>query len=166
MTQTAFSQRQSGTSGQGLPKIHLMPHLMWDVLQFDYDCGGSLDSSRQGIFNSSLTTTLSTEEHGETPAVEILVSTPPQVTVNTHHGGQAAPSGSSVGGTGPTPTTNPLGLTPNRIMVASEPPWTADTSWLWADQSMNTGLAQLDYLPDEPTITDLGGSSWWDFGHL
>lgn len=163
MTQTAFGQRQSGISGQRLPKIHLMPHLMWDVLQFDYDCV-SLDSSRQGIFNSSLSTVMSTE-HGETPALEILVSTPPDVRVDTHNGGQAAPLGST-GGTGPSPTTNALGMSPHQIMIASEPPLTADTSWMWADQSINTGLAQLDYLPDEPTITDLGGSSWWDFGHL
>jgi hypothetical protein len=143
--------------------ILLSNRLMWSILNFDSGTETIYDATMDSLFDSSLRP--NTRSGTNSPALQIPVSTPPEVTVNTFDGGQAPRTGS--GTTYPSASVGvPGAWSPPAPARSSENSLNNDISWLWAEQGPNLQLENLSRSLIDPHLGDPGESSWWEFGNL
>ncbi|GLB11926.1 hypothetical protein AtubIFM57258_009200 [Aspergillus tubingensis] len=147
-------------------KIYLSIPLMWDILQFnvtDRSAGGRADGR---LLHSSLAASAAGQGSEEDSTLEVIVTTSPEVTVNTADGGQAVPLPLYR-----TPATSKANAAATSIMrdtlVAPIDSLMVNTPWLWADSApLGDMESSLGYANSGPGGGDAEFSSWWNLGNL
>ncbi|RAK95220.1 putative C6 transcription factor [Aspergillus ibericus CBS 121593] len=147
-------------------KIHLSIPLMWDILQFH-----CTDQSAEGIsdgrlLHPSLAMAMVEQGSEEASTLEVIVTTSPEVTVNTADGGQAVPLPLY-----PTPAKSKGNAGGNVMardrLVAPIDSLMVNTPWLWTDAAPLGDIdGSLGYDSTGPAIGDAEFSSWWNLGNL
>lgn len=148
-------------------KIHLNIPLMWDILQFNCTDRSSQEMSNSSILHPSLIPARSSESAEENSILEIIVTTSPEVNVNTADGGQAVPlplykTTASASSTSDRSDNN---ASRDRL-IAPIDSLMFNTPWLWADSAQFGDVGDIGYHSSAPSMGDIEGSAWWDLGNL
>ncbi|KAI9367762.1 hypothetical protein BJX61DRAFT_526975 [Aspergillus egyptiacus] len=142
-------------------KIHLNIPLMWDILQFNV----TDQTDNEGLLHPSLIPTSITSGANEVSNLDIIVTTSPEVSVNTTDGGQAVPMPLYRSPT--TATTESLRNTSLRdALVAPVDSLMLNTPWLWADSAQFTNMDDVEYHSSASMVGEIEGSAWWNLGNL
>ncbi|PYH73216.1 putative C6 transcription factor [Aspergillus vadensis CBS 113365] len=147
-------------------KIYLSIPLMWDILQFngtDRSAGGRADGR---LLHSSLAASAVGQGSEEDSTLEVIVTTSPEVTVNTADGGQAVPLPLYR-----TPATTKANAAATSVvrdtLIAPIDSLMVNTPWLWADSApLGDMESSLGYANSGPGGGDAEFSSWWNLGNL
>ncbi|GIK07275.1 hypothetical protein Aspvir_002933 [Aspergillus viridinutans] len=152
-------------------KIHLNIPLMWDILQFTCSDDSYPAVPSGSLLHPSLSASATRDDAEESSTLEIIVTTSPEVTVNTADGGQGvpmplyrAPGSSKDGDT--SPATAPRSMPPSDAVVAPIDSLMLNTPWLWADPAPFGDVDDLDYSTSTAAVGDVEGSAWWNLGNL
>ncbi|GAD93705.1 fungal specific transcription factor [Paecilomyces variotii No. 5] len=148
-------------------KIHLNIPLMWDILQFNCTDRSSQEIPNSSILHPSLTPAGNGESAEENSILEIIVTTSPEVNVNTADGGQAVPlplykttaSASSISDRSSNNGSRDRLIAPIDSLMFNTP-------WLWADSAQFGDVGDIGYHSSAPSMGDIEGSAWWDLGNL
>lgn len=140
-------------------KIYLSVPLMWEVLQFKF-MADSQEIPSAGLLDASLTPNLIHDDLGDSPTLEIIVATSPEISINTADGGQEAP----------TATYKAL------IHSARDGTWNNHacdeisaeqtdslTPWLYADSSQFINIGDMGYQNShEEAVGEDKAMAWWE----
>ncbi|KAJ9199183.1 transcriptional regulator family: Fungal Specific TF [Paecilomyces variotii] len=146
-------------------KIHLNIPLMWDILQFSCTDKYSQATSNSSILHPSLIPGGASESSEENSVLEIIVTTSPEVTVNTADGGQAVPLPLYKTTTSSTSDRSGNNTSPDRL-IAPVDSLMFNTPWLWVDSAQFGDVSDIGYHSSAPAVGDIEGSAWWDLGNL
>ncbi|KAF7125923.1 hypothetical protein CNMCM5793_002282 [Aspergillus hiratsukae] len=151
-------------------KIHLNIPLMWDILQFNCSDDSYPDAPSGSLLHSSLSASARRNDTEDSTTLEIIVTTSPEVTVNTADGGQGVPMplyrAPSSKDDDTSPRTAPRSMPPSDAVVAPIDSLMLNTPWLWADPAPFGDVDDLDYSTSAPAVGDVEGSAWWNLGNL
>lgn len=152
-------------------KIHLNIRLMWNILQFTCSDDSYPAVPSGSLLHSSLSASATRNDAEESSTLEIIVTTSPEVTVNTADGGQGVPmplyrAPNSSKDSNTSPATAPQSMPPPDAVVAPIDSLMLNTPWLWADPAPFGDVDDLDYSTSAPAIGDIEGSAWWNLGNL
>ncbi|OAQ75647.1 fungal specific transcription factor [Purpureocillium lilacinum] len=136
-------------------KIYLSVPLMWEILQFSFT-DDSHEASTAGLLDASLTPPVTGDDMSESPTLEIIVATSPEISINTADGGQEAPTMSFKASS----------------HSARDSPWSTYrdedslafhfTPWLYADSSQFISMGDMGYYDTQPAMGESRGMAWWE----
>ncbi|KAH1391303.1 hypothetical protein KXW40_005949 [Aspergillus fumigatus] len=141
-------------------KIHLNIPLMWNILQFTCSDDSYPAVPSGSLLHSSLSASATRNDAEESSTLEIIVTTSPEVTVNTADGGQGVPmplyrAPNSSKDSNTSPATAPQSMPPPDAVVAPIDSLMLNTPWLWADPAPFGDVDDLDYSTSAPAIGDI-----------
>lgn len=138
--------------------------MIWNLLQFRSETGFSKIQS-DTLFHASLAPPAA----GNTPSdavLDIIVSTSPQIVIDTADGGQAAPVTAGRDSQQAALTTDDETLEVLDTLHAPAETLLFDASWMWTDADHFPGDSRQDPYEPRTGMEPFEASAWWNLGNL